>query len=878
MDTPLAARDHIIRQIYNYNKKGAQARNTSQQQEAVNMHFKALELSEQIKDTGHIIYTLNNIGTALRRSSSTIEAAEYHSKALYLAKEDAVHLKSKAIANNGLGNIYLELHRMEDAKQHLKAALAIEKQLESHLGQAINYANLGAAYQAQDSLHKALDYFERSLQQNQIIKSDIGIALCKKAIGRLYIDLGKIDTGLALMQEAVALMADTKDAFHLFEMQASLCDALLQLNRLDAAQTFMHALFVTLKNTNNYSTSRRAFQLKTTLHKKRGNYKEALMAEEYTQAYTDSAAAVNNAVKVLEVRNKYKNKDVEQQLRFLQKEKLLLERANSQQQYVFILATLLLSLVALFLFIMFRVRKQRNAELRKINQMKSRFFGNVSHEFRTPLTLIQGPVDQLLATEKNNQKKQRLERIQRNTNRLIHLVNQILSLSKLDTGSFEIAAQQADLSEALNGIAQGFDHIAISHKLTYKIDIDHSGLRYFDAEILEILVSNLLSNAFKFTRETGVVCIQGRAHTNRYHIKIANTAPEIEARDMEKFFKRFYTKSHNYKEGTGIGLSLVKELIQLYRAIFTIGKEADKIVFTIELPTQQEHFTALELSTHTAVTKNIEVEHQQTPTPSLHPILVGQKKPLLLLVEDHKDMLSYICSLFEEDYDILTATNGEEGIALAIEQLPDLILSDLNMPKKDGIVLCKTIKNNPNTAHIPIVLLTAISEEKTMLKALEEHADDYITKPFQRNVLYSKVRNLIHIRTTLANKYREEIVWKPANEMLRWQPNSFTDTLKNILENHISDSSFNIEKFCELASMSRTQLHRKLKATTGMSTTEFIRVHRIKIASELLKNQQLSISEICYTSGFENTSYFSKQFKVVFGCSPKEYRARINLP
>jgi YesN/AraC family two-component response regulator len=247
----------------------------------------------------------------------------------------------------------------------------------------------------------------------------------------------------------------------------------------------------------------------------------------------------------------------------------------------------------------------------------------------------------------------------------------------------------------------------------------------------------------------------------------------------------------------------------------------------------------------------------------------------MLIVEDNNDMRNYIAGIFKDLYHIIEAKNGKEGVKLALNHIPDIIISDVMMPLINGIELCNILKTNSNVNHIPIILLTAVTEEEMMLKGLNEMADDYITKPFVINVLKTKVCNLTRIRKTLAKKYREEIVLQPINELVKWGHNSFSEILKNVLENEITNPKFGVEEFCSIASMSRTQLHRKLKATTDMSATEFIRVHRVKNASELLKNKDLVISDVCYASGFESTSYFSKQFKIVFGCSPTQYRENI---
>jgi signal transduction histidine kinase/DNA-binding response OmpR family regulator len=861
--------DSLLQKITLLNNEGDKFRDKSLFKDALNTHFKALQLAEEINDTLGIITALNNIGTDLRRTSSNIEATEYHYRAFELASFNPENLKPKAIAMNGLGNVFLELHKPDEAAKYFEKSLKIEKQLHSNLGQAINYANFGDVMKMKSDLNSALSYYNKSLEQNLIINSNLGIAICKNAIGSIYLLQNNTSNGLKLIREAVTILQDSPDAFHKLEMQISLCKSLIDLNQLSESKTLLNEIFKTSKSVNSYSSNQTAYELQTLLSKKQQDYKAALAAKEIAISYRDSTLALNNEVKILEIENKYKTKQALQQIKFLIKEKALIESTNTNQQRIFLLLFLFMSSIIGFTYYMYRNRKHVNLELKKMNEMKSRFFGNVSHEFRTPLTLIKGPLEKMLQSKLSKTQKEAIELMHRNTDRLLYLVNQILNLSKIDAGKFQIKAQKGNLSNEIKGISQSFEYIANTKKLNYTIAISESKNVWFDTEILEMLLTNVLSNAFKFTPENGSISIKGIPKKDNYTIYISNTVAQITSSEINHFFDRFYTNATSTQQGTGIGLSLVKELCTLYRATISVNKKNDfTIEFEIVLPTSINHFKSQEIST----APNFSIEESNTLDDFNLENENVIKNSILLIVEDNKDMRSYITSIFKNQYQIIEAKDGEEGVNLAQKNIPDIIISDIMMPKLTGIQLCNQLKTNPNTNHIPIILLTAVTEEEMMIKGLNEMADDYITKPFGIKLLKTKVTNLINIRKTLANKFREEIVLKPLNQLLKWGNNSFSDTLKKVLENDITNPNFGIEEFCNAASMSRTQLHRKLKATTGMSATEFIRVHRVKNAAELLKNKELAISEICFACGFESTSYFSKQFKIVFGCSPKDYR------
>jgi signal transduction histidine kinase/DNA-binding response OmpR family regulator len=870
--------DSLIQQIQTLNYLGSNYRNNTRFKDALVTHFEALKLAEEINDTVSIITSLNNIGTDLRRTSSNIEASEYHYRAFDLASHNYANLKAKAIAMNGLGNVFLELHKPNEAAKYFEKSLAIEIELKSNLGQAINYANFGEVMRMKGDYEKALDYYQKSLEQNIQIESDIGIAICKNAIGAIYLAQQKTEKGLALIREAVGILQNSQDDFHKLEMQVSLCKSLISLNQLEEAQLLLTEIIETSKSINSFSSLQTAYELQTLLSKKQHDYKTALASKEIAIAYKDSTLTINNEVKILEIENRYKNKEAVQQINYLLKEKKLIEATNINQQRIFILLFLLMSSIIGFTYYMYRSRKRVNIELKKVNEMKSRFFGNVSHEFRTPLTLIKGPLEKILNSNLTKTQKETAEMMHRNTDRLLYLVNQILSLSKIDTGNFQIKAQYANLANELKGISQSFEYIANTKNISYSVNISDSENVWYDIEIVEILLTNLLSNAFKYTPENGVVIVNGAKEAENYTITVSNTVLHITNKEINQFFKRFYTNASSFQQGTGIGLSLVKELCTLYRSKISVTKKEDNTVeFKIVLPTAKDHFKTSEISLEPAFSKeeNNLIELKKSFSDEENEI-DDPKNDILLIVEDSDDMRHYIADSFKHLYHIIEAKDGKEGVEMAQEHIPDIIISDVMMPNLNGIELCNILKTNSNTSHIPIILLTAVTEEEMMLKGLNEMADDYITKPFAFKVLKTKVLNLTNIRKTLAAKYREEIVLKPMNQLLKWGNNSFSEILKTVLENKITNPNFGIEEFCSIAAMSRTQLHRKLKATTGMSTTEFIRVHRVKNASELLKNKEVTISEVCFASGFESTSYFSKQFKIVFGCSPSEYQKNIS--
>ena len=881
-------KDSLITIVKDLNNRGTIARNMADYKEALNLHFKALSFAELAKDTASQIYVLNNIGTDLRRTYSNIEASTYHYLALELSADNPKYLKSRAIAMNGLGNIFLVLNNWEQARSYFNRALAIEKKSDNNLGQAINYANIAETYNMSSDLDSALYYYNESLKQNKIIDSSIGEAICKRAMGLIYLKKGQKSLALKLLREAYSLMEDSKDAFHKLEVQIALAETLIDIDRLIEAET--HALKVLELSMviDSYEYKQRAYDVLAKLREKQKLYRLAYENKEKAFIYRDSVLAQNSEVRILELENRYKGKEAEQQIQLLTTERNLTEKNKTDQQRVFFLLILLLITFIGFLYYRYYNRLKISRELKKINEIKSKFFGNISHEFRTPLTLIKAPLEKWLERDLSAEQEKDARIMLRNSEVLLFLVDQLLSLSRVDSGNFQINPQYADPSLAIKGIGSFFSHITKERFLNYEINIEESGKQWIDLHIIEMIVSNLLSNALKFTKVNGKISFIGEKDIDAYIVKVANSAEPFTPDELSKLFDRYYTKGPSHYSGTGIGLSLVKELCSLYGAKLSVDyNDNNEIEFVVRFPALRHD---VQQDVHDMALEKLNVDRFQTiregsrsaeSKESISEIIENDEdlfsdKPLLLVVEDNDDLRNYIVDSFKDICKTIAAKDGEQGISLAMEFIPDIIITDIMMPKLDGLELCNTLKTNSATNHIPIIILTALHEERDLLAGLENKADDYITKPFGTNILKQKVRNLIDIRNVLSQKYRKEFIIKPLDLLISGAEDNFAKILKNVIENELTNPDFGVDEFCSVAAMSRSQLYRKLKATVDMSVSEFIRVHRIKLASELFKNKDLNVTDVCYESGFTDTSYFSKSFKGVFNVPPAEYRKKLH--
>ncbi len=538
-----------------------------------------------------------------------------------------------------------------------------------------------------------------------------------------------------------------------------------------------------------------------------------------------------------------------------------------------------------------RIIREQAEKLEVLNTMKSRFFANISHEFRTPLTLILGPIDDMLARPEKKPEKKTLNLMQRNALRILQLINQLLDLSRLESGKLKLQVSRGDLSVFIKGIVMSFASLAGQKK----IDLDYlepsrkedlAGLKnaYFDHDIIEKIFYNLLSNAFKFTAEGGAVQakISNHKKSGFVEISIKDSGIGIPANRLETIFERFYqvdSGNTREQEGTGIGLALTKELVEQHHgAISVMSTVGEGTEFKVILPVSKEHFSADEIIDGMAPVVSVnENDNPRESSPEQIPKMNAvdalnpdSDTPIILVVDDHPDVRRYIRSHLEDRYKILEAEDGTDGVKKAIESIPDIIISDVMMPKLDGYQLCETLKLNEKTSHIPIVLLTAKAGEKDKISGLETGADDYLTKPFNSKELHVRVRNLIAQRRKLQERFQKEGMLKPQDVNVTSVEEAFLVRLKKTIEENLGIENFGVESLSAALSIGRRQLHRKIKAITGQTPTNFIRSMRLQRAKQLLEHKSGTVSEIAFQTGFGSLSYFSSSFKEQFGKLPSE--------
>ncbi|WP_347840813.1 two-component regulator propeller domain-containing protein [uncultured Draconibacterium sp.] len=536
------------------------------------------------------------------------------------------------------------------------------------------------------------------------------------------------------------------------------------------------------------------------------------------------------------------------------------------------------------------IEKMEHEQEEQLNEMKLKFFTNISHEFRTPLTLINGPVKQLLtASNLTDVQHKQLDTVKRNTNRLLQLINQIMDLRKAEKGLEKLSISQTNLVQFINDRVLNFSEEARAKNITFSFNYSTSSqIIEVDEEKLDKIIFNLLSNAFKYTPTNGNITVSIATNSSDrqsffsnqlsfgelekedfVEIAVLDSGQGISGDDLPKVFERFeHGKNNSSKENsTGIGLNLCKDFTLMHRGTIIVQSTVGKGTrFAVKLPTKQKAQKIMYQS-HEEV-KNIESWEANENTAQQVP--EANSNTTVLVVEDNKDLREYIVGLLTNFYKVLFAENGQDGLAMLKSNNIDLVISDVMMPKMDGFEFCQTLKSQIETSHIPVILLTALSSAENTSIGLDKGADAYISKPFEEQVLLARISNLLNQRKRLQESYAKRFISKQSIDVGSLD-NYFLNKINVIIEENLVNENFTVDILASEMGLSRSQLHRKLKQISNHSASEYVNMVRIKKATALLASQNFNVDEVAFKVGFNSHSYFSKCFKKIHGKTPKEY-------
>lgn len=561
--------------------------------------------------------------------------------------------------------------------------------------------------------------------------------------------------------------------------------------------------------------------------------------------------------------------------------------------------------------------KQEAQSLAEVDRLKSRFFANISHEFRTPLTLILGPLAKLTSRVNDRESREDLGMMQRNANRLLQLINQLLDLSKLEGGRMKLQAGPENIVPLLRGLTTSFESLAIQKGIDLQFHTAAEEIIvYVERDKIEKILINLLSNAFKFTSDGGAISVTVDTSLNppptgglnespfegglrgMLQITVSDTGSGIPAEHLDKIFDRFYqvadslqgdSKYTRATGGTGIGLALTKELVELHHGAISVSSEPGKgTAFVIRLPLGKEHLQEDEIVydgghliadtpyRRPDAEKEITIVDQAAETVELTPAPPpSEKSGTILIVEDNPDMRAYMRGHLENDHRIIEAENGVEGLKLARKSTPALIISDVMMPEMDGFQFCEKIKADVRTSHIPVILLTAKASGESKIEGLETGADDYLTKPFDAKELLVRVKNLIEQRRRLTERFQRDLKVQPKDITVTSVDELLLQKVIHIVDENMANDDFDTATLARQAGISRGHLNSKLRALTNCTSREFVRTLRLKRAAQLLEQDFGNVTEVAYEVGFNSPAHFSKVFRGHFGVVPKAYVSQL---
>ena len=869
---------------------GKRLRNESRFYDAIDVHKKGLAAAEKLRDTLQIVQALNNIGTNYRRLGILDEASSWHYSALSYCDqysgsrnpEDRTALKNRVVSLNGIGNVQLTMGNDVEAEKAFRQALSGEASLGSALGQAINYANLGSILESRDMKDSARFYYEKSLEFNTLAKSDLGISLCHAHFGRLAEKEGDYANAIEEYRKAYEIMEGSSDVWHWLESAVSLVRAYINAGDLDRASFYLGKATKEAERISSMEYLAEVNRLDYLIQKQRGNSALALKSYVRSREYADSVTSEKNLNHIQNVRVGYERERKQNEIEMLNRS-WEAERRSRNALLTMSLIALLLTVAAIAVLIYLITLRNRNQKmLKEMETMKSNFFTNITHEFRTPLTVIHSAAGHIMKeTPVDSPLHRDAEDIMRHGKSLLSLINQILDIAKLSSGSRcrpeycrgDIVGYVTMICECHRPYARTRDISIIYSPAEPSVEMD------FIPEYVKQTVSNLLSNAIKFSAEGRHIMLTSKCKDGDFILTVCDEGKGMAPEVLRNIFKPFYqAPDQSMSIGTGVGLSIVKLDVEAMNGRIEVHSAVGKgTVFIVALPLScgeklNRHFDFNDYVQPGAIREVVETECEANED-VVHEGMENATR--ILIVEDTPEVARLQMNQLNSDFNYYFAQNGAEGLERAAAIVPDLIITDVMMPGMDGFEFCRRLRASGALNHIPVIMVTAKCTHEDKMAGLEAGADAFLEKPFHADELNVRVVKLLEQRSLLQQKWRSAIDDGARDlsgipESSRKFINDFTDAVNNCLKTGELDHNTIADALC----ITRIQLNRKVKAITGLTTTEYISRIRISLAKKLLDNPDMLIGDIAQRCGVEDVAYFSSVFKKATGYTPSGWRNR----
>ena len=592
--------------------------------------------------------------------------------------------------------------------------------------------------------------------------------------------------------------------------------------------------------------------------------------------YLKGALVTKDNAKVLLLQNEEMMKQRSRLSDLNSKVDIYLAQYNHQKIYILLGGVIIALLIGLIVYIYRTIILRRELEEQATNA-KLQFFTNISHELRTPLTLIADPIEHIVNDENlTKQQRNMLQIVEKNVSILMRLVNEILDFRKIQNKKMELTLSEFELTHYLKEWVSTFESIATKRKIKVDLIIPAPIRLCADIYKVERICYNLLSNALKYTSEGGSITIKAKSTDETVEICIKDTGKGIAKEDIKHIFDRFYQVRNSNKDGTGIGLAIVKAFTELQGGTAKVESEVGKgSEFTITLPKRvagdnfqpaEETYTMNDFLDESSAVTDISTENKVSKITSDR----QEDKPRVLVIDDNADIRAYATALLGDEYDVMEASDGSEGLKKAVREVPDVVVCDVMMSGMDGLECCKHLKSDSLTCHIPVILLTAKTLDEHRAEGYAYGADAYLTKPFNGTVLKARIKNLITNRKLMKIVFGNDAQQEPMEAVVQSAESQFVEKFRTIIQGNLGNSDLNVETISHEMGISRAQLYRKIKSITGISPNDIIREARMKRADRLLETTDKSVSEIAYEVGFSSPSYFTKCYREFFGRTPNK--------
>ncbi len=872
---------------------GKKLRNASQFYEAIDVHKRGLVAAEKLRDTVQIVQALNNIGTNYRRLAILDEASSYHYQALTYCDQysgsrnpdDRTARKNRVVSLNGIGNVQLTLGNADEAENAFRQALKGENELGSALGQAINYANLGSILESREMLDSARYYYGKSLEFNEKAKSDLGVSLCHAHFGRLAEKEGDYDTAIEEYRQAYDIMEGNSDVWHWLESAVSLVRAYINAGNLERASFYLAKAGKEAGRISSMEYLAEVNRLEYLISKKKGNAVKALEYYVRSREYADSVASEKNLNHIQNVRVRYERERKQNEIELLNRS-WEAERKNRNALLTMSLIALFLTIATIIVLIFLIALRNRNQRIiKEMERMKSTFFTNITHEFRTPLSVVQAAAGDVLNRSSDPEVRRDALDILRHGKGLLNLINQILDIAKLTEKSAVKAVPEwkyGDIVGFISMICESYRPFAqmAGVRLVFSSPVEELEMDFIP-DYVQKIVGNLLSNAVKFSPSGADVILFVKQEEADVHIIVCDKGVGMTAEQKDKIFIPFYqAPTDSQRIGSGIGLSLVKLSVEAMNGRVDVhSAPGEGTVFIVRIPLAYGGKVSGRLNmaeynipeADTLATTRLEINED---------IVCGTDSFSILIIEDTAEVARWQMKQLGEGYSYYFASDGESGLARAEEIIPDLIITDIMMPGMDGYEVCRRIRSSELLNHIPVIMVTAKATHEDRMKGLAAGADAYLEKPFHADELAVRVSKLLEQRKLLQSKWEavirqgEPVEENPAANELpdadRAFVGKFTDAVNKCFETGTLDYDFIASEMC----LTRSHMSRKLKAITGMTSTEYIKTMRISLAKALIDTTDMKIEAIAMRCGVDDVAYFSSLFRKATGMTPTAWRSR----